>query len=74
MNHLPVRSSLITSIAHDGDTLEIVFNNGQRYQYKGVTTEDFAAFRDAKSVGRYFGENIRGRFAHERIEEEKETE
>ncbi len=74
MNHFPVRSSLITSIAHDGATLEVVFLNGQKYRYKGVTADDFAAFRDAKSVGRHFGENIRGRFAHERIEDEKEME
>ena len=42
--------------------------------FSGISDSDFAAFKDAKSVGRYFGENIRGRFAHERIEEEKEPE
>ena len=73
MEHTPVTSSLISSIAHDGETLEVVFNSGQKYRYVGVTPEDFAALKDAKSIGRHFGANIRGKYAHERVEEEKES-
>jgi len=73
MEHHPVSSSLISSIAHDGDILEVVFNSGQTYRYSGVTPEEFAALKDAKSIGRHFGTHIRGQYQHERIEEEKES-
>lgn len=62
-------SSQIHSIGHDAETstLAIRFYRGygrdQRpgslYHYANVNAETFAAFRDAESKGRHFGQHIK---------------
>jgi hypothetical protein len=64
MQHVPVKSSMFASIAHDGDTLEVKFNNGATYRHSGVTPDVFNAMLNAPSAGKYYNENIRGKFAH----------
>lgn len=58
-----VESSQIHSIGHDAETqtLAIQFKSGTRaiYHYANVTAEEFAAFRDAESVGSHFYKNIK---------------
>jgi hypothetical protein len=73
MDHIPVQSSSITSIAHEGDTLELVFRSGARYRYHGVSAEQCEALRAAKSVGGHFAAHIRGRFEHEVVPDDKES-
>ncbi|WP_232046478.1 MULTISPECIES: KTSC domain-containing protein [Dickeya] len=77
----PVKSSQIHSIGHDPatSTLAIRFNGrnnvpGSLYHYSNVSADDFAAFKDADSVGSHFYKNIKphtDRFPYQRINEDK---
>jgi len=62
----PVDSSQIHSIGHDAasNTLAIRFKSykgepSSLYHYDNFTADDFAAFKDAESIGRHFGQNIK---------------
>lgn len=61
-----VESSQIHSIGHDAEssTLAIRFKNKageptSLYHYSHVSAEDFAAFRDAESIGSHFYAHIK---------------
>lgn len=55
----PVASSSISHIGHDGDTLHVTFKgSGKTYAYPGVSVNDFAALRTAKSVGKHLNTSI----------------
>lgn len=62
-----VESSQIAAIGHDGETntLAIQFapkkdgTPGSIYQYSGFDAEDFAAFKNADSIGAHFGKAIK---------------
>lgn len=59
-----VTSDVIHAIGHDDETsvLEIIFNTGQIYQYRGVPRAVFEELMRAESKGNYFQENIRDEF------------
>ncbi|KGD52022.1 KTSC domain protein [Burkholderia pseudomallei] len=68
--HIPlqeVESSQIHAIGHDPatNTLAIRFKSRvtgaprSLYHYANFTAEDFAAFRDAESIGSHFGKHIK---------------
>ena len=59
MNHIPVESSNIESIAHDGTTLEVKFKNGGIYSYANVPLEKFEALKNAESIGLHFHQHIK---------------
>jgi hypothetical protein len=58
-----VESSQILAVGYDTETqtLAIQFKSGTRavYHYSNVTAEDFAALRDAESIGSHFYRNIK---------------
>ena len=61
-----VESSQITAIGHDpeSNTLAIQFKNwkgepASLYHYSNFTAEDFAAFKNAESIGKHFGQFIK---------------
>lgn len=69
MNHIPVTSSNIYSIAHcpETQTLQVRFKdrNGaptSLYEYSGVPAWVFSALQNADSVGGYFAKFIKGKF------------
>jgi hypothetical protein len=71
-----VTSSQISAIGHDPETgtLAIQFTSksgiGSTYHYQNVTVDQFAAFRDAESVGSHFYKHIKpfpDVFAYEKI-------
>lgn len=74
----PVESSQIHSIGHDaeGATLVVRFRSKDGaptslYRYRNVTTEDFAAFNGAESIGSHFYKHIKpftDKYPYERIE------
>ena len=68
-----VKSSQIKEIGHDPatKTLAVRFNTGALYHYAGVDSEKFNAFRQAESIGKHFGQHIKGVHAYNRINEEK---
>ena len=64
MNRTPVKSSAIRSIGHDAEKqiLHVEFNSGQVFEYTGVTEEQHADLISATSIGKYYNENIVGKF------------
>ncbi len=61
-----VESDVIHAIGYDPEIhlLEIIFNDGHIYQYRGVPPEVYDGLKGAESKGRYFQENIRGEFQY----------
>lgn len=69
INMIEVESSQIHSIGHDPETntLAIQFYRGYGrdqhpgavYHYQNVPVAEFEALRDAESIGRHFGKNIK---------------
>lgn len=62
MNTTPVSSSAISAIGYDGSTLVVVFHNTGRYSHHGVPEYIYLRFMKSYSKGRYYNENIRGRY------------
>jgi len=46
--------------------LDIVFQSGRRYTYRGVPEETYDAMKAAASKGEFFNRHIRDRFTFER--------
>lgn len=69
MHHQSVVSSSVRSIGYEdaSATLEVLFNNGRRYQYAGVPVEVHRAFLTAQSHGRYFHAHIRDKYPTRQI-------
>ncbi len=61
-----VESDVIHAIGYDPQIqlLEIIFNDGRIYQYRGVPLQVFEGLKDSESKGRYFNENIRDEFQY----------
>ncbi len=70
----PLRSSTVSSagFARKSRILEIEFQSGAVYRYRGVPENVYAAFLAAESKGRYFGAHIRGKFAFEKVKSAKQ--
>lgn len=77
-----VTSSQIHSIGYDPETQTLAIRffrgygrdqvPGSLYHYANVTAEDFAAFRDAESLGKHFGKNIKpfpDKYPYQKIDE-----
>ena len=64
-----VKSSTIKGIGYDADSQRMVvqFNNGAKYRYTEVPPEVHEALMGAKSIGLFFGLNIRGKYGTEKI-------
>jgi hypothetical protein len=72
MNRLPVTSSYIESIGHEGETLEVAYKDGKVWKYPGVTADVFENVMKAESVGRALLEEIlKAGYEGERIDEER---
>ena len=69
----PVESSSLASVGYDraARVLEVEFRNGAVYRYREVPASLHAELMRADSKGKYFSKRIRGRFAFERVKEEK---
>ena len=65
MKMKPVNSSNIESIGYDKDlkTLFINFINSGIYEYASVSKNVYVSFMNASSKGKYFYNNIRGKYA-----------
>lgn len=63
----PVESTVIEAIGYSR-VLEIRFESGQVYQYYDVPDDIFDAMLNAPSKGKFFNQNIRGKFRYREIE------
>lgn len=63
-------SSVIRRFTYDEPhrRLRVIFTSGDVYDYEAVPPEVVADFRNAFSKGRFFGPNIRDRYAYRRVE------
>ncbi len=53
MKHEAVKSSMAVSLAHKGDVLHVKFKSGKVYEYKGVSSAQFHALKNAESIGKH---------------------
>lgn len=62
MEMVPVESSQIHSIGHDGEhnLLQVRFNSGGVYQYQNFTADKHAKLMAADSKGSHFGKHVKG--------------
>lgn len=60
-NHIEVDSSNIKSIAYDPkkEILEVIFHGEKKYQYQGVSQENWKLLNEAESKGRFFNMQIK---------------
>ncbi len=52
MNRLPVKSSHIKSIGHEGNVLEVEYTSGALYRYNNVEDDDFNVILANNSIGK----------------------
>lgn len=64
MEMINVTSSNIESIGRDEATgvMRVQFSNGGLYEYAGVPVSTWNEFMGAESKGKYFAQNIKGKF------------
>lgn len=65
----PVESSSIRGVGYDEDSQRMVveFHTGKKYVYTDVPPEVYETLMGAKSIGLFFGLNIRGKYATEKL-------
>lgn len=65
----PVKSESLAAVAHDPatKTLTVMFKNGGKYAYAGVSAADHATLMKAKSIGTHFQQAIRSRFKSTKV-------
>lgn len=59
---LPVKSSNIAAIGHDGSTLRVRFNNGSEFDYRDVPPATAQRLVTSRSIGSAFHDMIKGKF------------
>jgi hypothetical protein len=66
----PVTSSVIAAIGYDeeNEILELELVSGCVYRYLGICLDIYEDFRAARSMGKFFNENIRDAYPWERLE------
>lgn len=64
-----VQSSSIISVGFDApsSTMEIEFKDGRIYQYFEIPEQVFRDLKSAPSVGSYFHQNVRGKYAYAQL-------
>jgi hypothetical protein len=64
-------STVIDHYRYDPVTkrLRIFFVSGMIYDYKAITKDTYEKFRTAFSKGKFLNEEIKGRYAFEKIDE-----
>ena len=65
----PVESEMLRLVGYDQQlqVLEVVFNTGDRYQYKEVPADEYEGLMSAESIGQYMHRHIIGHYDFERL-------
>ncbi|MTE18742.1 KTSC domain-containing protein [Streptomyces sp. TRM43335] len=69
MLHQVVISSHLSSVGYDPgeDLLEIRFQSGAVYQYRGVPNHLYAELMAAGSKGKYFHQFVKGKYPYQKV-------
>ena len=59
---IPVNSSFIRAVGHDGHTLYVEFHTGRIYDHHGVPEAVFHGLMNAASLGAFYNHHSRGRY------------
>lgn len=64
MNHVPVVSSNLKSVAYDAESrkMQVAFTNGKTWEYVDVSPGHHEALVAAHSVGKHYSQFIKGKF------------
>ncbi|NJN11240.1 MAG: KTSC domain-containing protein [Richelia sp. RM2_1_2] len=67
---LPIASTMANAIGYDSENevLQIEFNSGAVYEYSDIDEDTWEDLYTSDAVGRYFNQNIKGRYQSQRIE------
>ena len=65
----PVDSDMLRLVGYDARAriLEVVFNKGGQYKYKGVPATEFKKLMTAESIGKYMHRYIIDHYDYERV-------
>jgi hypothetical protein len=65
----PVQSEMLRLVGYDAreHVLEVVFNTGDRYQYKEVPVSEYEGLMSAESIGQYMHKHIINHYDYERV-------
>jgi hypothetical protein len=72
MRMIPVKSSNLKSAGFENNVMRVEFGNGTMYDYTQVSAEVFNDFLQAKSQGKFFNVNIRGKFSGSKVVKEED--
>jgi hypothetical protein len=75
MDWQPLDSKMLAAVAYvpETGTLYLRFRSGEIYRYFDFPEDQYQAFFQAESRGRYFLSHIRGRFRYQRINQSSAT-
>ena len=64
-----VESEMLKLVGYDANlqVLEVVFNTGDKYQYKEVPASEYEGLMSADSIGQYMHKHIIDHYDYERI-------
>lgn len=65
---IPVESSHVKEVSHEGDTLKVRFRDGSLYDYRGVTKALYDEMMAAKSIGSFLAKRIKPTHKAVRVE------
>lgn len=68
-----VNSSMLEQVTYDNETkrLVVVFKNSKEYFYDNVPTEVWKQFQESESKGKFYTQNIKGKYPADIKEVEK---
>jgi hypothetical protein len=63
-----LKSVYWSNIANVNGVIRVLFTNGKRYRYDGVSSATFMELITAESVGKKFNEIIKGKYEYELVD------
>lgn len=65
----PVQSEMLDAVGYDEESqiLEVIFNTGDRYQYKNVPSFEYEGLMGAESIGQYMHKHIINHYPYDRL-------
>lgn len=67
MEMIPVRSTNLSDVGHDGRHLYVKFLSGQTYRCIGVPDEVFKELLRVPSKGVYLARNVKGKYPYQNV-------